>query len=88
MESVSKFLQRSVCGQSKVSAEQQNILDEIKEISRLIMYNECWFQSESDSNLIDACIYQRAELNSRYRYLINEAKQCGLSCAVEEGRRQ
>lgn len=87
MESVLKFFQRSDCGQSKTSAEKQKILDEIKEISRLIMYNECWFQSESDSDLIDACIYQRAELNSRYRYLINEAKQCGLSCSVEEGRR-
>lgn len=73
---------------SKTSVEKQKILDEIKEISRLIMYNECWFQSESNSDLIDACIYQRAELNSRYRYLINEAKQCGLNCPVEEGRRQ
>ena len=87
MESVSKFLQKSGCGQREVPAEQQKILDEIREISKLIMYNECWFQSESDSNLIDACIYQRAELDSRYRYLINEAKQCGISRPAEEGRR-
>ncbi len=84
MESVLKLLQRTGCAanvqEEKVNKEK--LLSEIKDVSRLLAYNECWFQFESNNDLIDACIFQREELQARYRYLLSEAKKCGVSCAA------
>ena len=82
MESVLRLFQRTNCAVEKSDADKQKLLLEIKEISRLLVYNEYWFQLESNTDLIDACIYQREELQARYRYLLSEAKKCGVSCAA------
>ena len=86
MESVMKLLQRNgserTAGkEEKVSVNQRNILEEIREVSRQLAYNDCWFQLECDGNLIDACIYQREELRARYRYLLDLAKRNEVNCA-------
>lgn len=80
MESVLKLIQRTDCAVVKENDDRKRIVDEIKEVCRLIACNDCWFELECDENLIDACIYQREELNSRYRYLLNSARQQGISC--------
>ena len=80
MESVLKMIQRTNCASEKTDADRSRILDEIREVSRLLAYNDCWFQYECDDNLIEACIFQREELSARYRYLLGKAKQLGVSC--------
>jgi hypothetical protein len=82
MESVLKLLQRTDCAAEKPDVDQKKLLSEIKDVSRLLAYNECWFQFECNSDLIDACIYQREELKARYRYLLCQAKQYGVSSAA------
>lgn len=79
MESVLRLLQRTDSTVEAPSVNQEELLSEIRDVSRLIAYNDCWFQCECDSNLIDACIFQRAELQARYRYLLSRAKQDGVS---------
>lgn len=82
MESVLKLLQRTTdCEEVQNSHDRQQIIDAIRDVSRQLAYNDCWFQLESNEDLIDACIYQREELKSRYRYLLNLAKQKGVNCA-------
>lgn len=82
MESVLKLLQRTTdCEEVQNSLDRQQIIDAIRDVSRQLAYNDCWFQLESNEDLIDACIYQREELKSRYRYLLNLAKQKGVNCA-------
>ena len=82
MESVLKLLQRTTdCEEVQNSLGGQQIIDAIRDVSRQLAYNDCWFQLESNEDLIDACIYQREELKSRYRYLLNLAKQKGVNCA-------
>lgn len=56
--------------------EKQNLelLEEIKEVCSEMAKTENWFQMESNDDLIEACIYQREFLNSRYKYLINKVK--------------
>ncbi|OCN02347.1 hypothetical protein A7X67_14560 [Clostridium sp. W14A] len=82
MESVLKLLQHTTdCEEVQNGLDQQQIIDSIRDVSRKLAYNECWFQTESDENLIDACIYQREELKSRYRYLLKLAKQKSVNCA-------
>ncbi len=80
MESVLKLMQRTNCAVVKENEDTKRLVDEIKEVCRLIACNDCWFELECDENLIDACIYQREELNSRYRYLLKSARQQGISC--------
>lgn len=82
MESVLKLIQRADCAAVQENDEQKKrLLEEIKEVGRLIACNDSWFELECDDNLIEACIYQREALNSRYRYLLKAAKQQGVSCA-------
>ena len=79
MESVLKLLQRTESAAETTKVDQERLLSEIKDVSRLLAYNECWFQFERDSDLIDACIFQREELRARYRYLLSRAKESGVS---------
>ncbi|MBW7573242.1 DUF2508 family protein [Caproiciproducens faecalis] len=81
MESVLKLVQRTDCAAVQENEDKKKIVEEIKEVCRLIACNDCWFELECDENLIDACIFQREELHSRYKYLLNLAKQRGISCA-------
>lgn len=81
MESVLKLLQRTGYNAEKDSRNSARILEEIREVSRQLVYNDCWFQFECDGNLIDACIYQREALRARYRYLLDLAKQNDVNCA-------
>ena len=41
------------------------------------------FAMESDSDLIEACIYEMEALRARYRYLLKTAKQEGLVAVSE-----
>ena len=59
--------------------EQGKLLEEIRQINKLIAYNNIWFQMECDGDLVDACVYQREELLARYRYLLRIAKAQGIT---------
>ncbi len=52
----------------------KSLLEEIKKTSRSLSYTDMWFNCETDSDLIDSCIYQREALNARYSTLIMQAK--------------
>ena len=80
MESVLKLIQRTNGAVAQENDDKKWLVDEIKEVCRLIACNDCWFELECDENLIDACIFQREELNSRYRYLLTLARQQEISC--------
>ncbi len=84
MESVMKLFQRTDDTTKKADTENEKLLLEIKNVSHMLAYNNCWFDMECDSDLIDACIYQREELQARYRYLLNLAKQKGITSAVSK----
>lgn len=79
MESVLKLFQRVSTAVVKEDKSHDNLLEEIREVSRQIAYNECWFQNECDSDLIDACVFQREALRARYRYLLNLARNRGIN---------
>ena len=56
------------------------LLDEIKDTVRQINATHNWFNTESNADLIDACVYQIESLEHKYRYLLRLAKESGLSC--------
>lgn len=83
MEIVLKMFHGAACaGENAAEVSRSGLLSEIKDVSRQLAYNDCWFQSERDSSLIEACIYQRRGLEARYRYLMELARRNGINCAA------
>ena len=58
----------------KTNSNTQKIKDEINEICTELEKTNIWFQTEVESDLIEACILQREVLNARYRHLISKMK--------------
>ena len=60
--------------------DSQSILEQIKQVNKLINCADLWFENEKDEALIESCIYQREALNARYKYLLTMAKEQNLKC--------
>ena len=73
---MSKFFQKSLTGKALSKPPYQ---DEIRLITAQLACLDTWFQIEEDSDLVEACIYQRESLNARYRYLVRKAKETNIS---------
>ena len=67
MESVLRLFLRNDCKVEKTEVEKQELLSEIRDVSRRLAYNERWFEQECDSDLID---------------LLGLAKKYDLNCAA------
>lgn len=74
MENVLKLIKRTVSTYEESPDNNQELIEQIKDVCRQISCTESWFQSENDSDLIEACIHQREGLYARYRYLMRKAK--------------
>ncbi len=74
MENVLKIIKRSTSSYEKTNDNNQDLINEIKDVCRQISCTEQWFQAENDSDLIEACIHQREVLYAKYRYLMRKAK--------------
>ena len=63
---------------STQSINGNSILEQIKQVNRLMNCADLWFENELDEALIESCIYQREALGARYKYLITVAKRQNL----------
>lgn len=63
---------------STQSINGDSILEQIKQVNRLMNCADLWFENEIDEALIESCIYQREALGARYKYLITVAKRQNL----------
>ena len=63
---------------STQSINGDNILEQIKQVNKLMNCADLWFENEIDEALIESCIYQREALGARYKYLITVAKRQNL----------
>lgn len=63
---------------STQSINGDSILEQIKQVNRLMNCADLWFKNEIDEALIESCIYQREALGARYKYLITVAKRQNL----------
>jgi len=54
------------------------LLDEIRSTVSMINAMHQWFNTESDADLIEACVFQLESLEARYRYLLRLAKDRGI----------
>jgi|GEM_PF-1050424 len=63
----------------KPKKEEVPILDEIRSTVSMIHSMQQWFNTESDADLIEACVFQLESLEAKYRYLLRLAKDRGLN---------
>lgn len=65
----------------KLSEDKQHahLLDEIREVNRLLACNRQWFELETNQDMIEACIYEDQALQARYRHLLDVAKAQGIT---------
>ena len=76
-----QFLKIGKVAQVKKEASAQKIdpiLSELTEVVKNLKNIENRFDFETDSDMIDACIYEERALLSRYSFLLSLAKQKGL----------
>ena len=85
METVLKLIQRVDSRETdkKQEQEKRQLLEELREVARLMACNDLWFQLECDENLIEACIYQREALQARYGAAQRDQLR---TVSTEEGR--
>lgn len=57
------------------------VIQAIQEVCAQLDGVQARFEMESDSDLIDACIYEMEALRARYRYLLRQAKLEGVTAA-------
>ncbi len=63
----------------KPKKKETPILDEIRSTVSMIHAMQQWFNTESDADLIEACVFQLESLEAKYRYLLRLAKDRGLN---------
>ncbi len=56
------------------------ILHTLRQLEQEIQRNEAMFDLTSESDLMDACIYEGQALRSRYRYYHTLARSMGIRC--------
>ncbi|HEX2939391.1 MAG TPA: DUF2508 family protein [Ruminiclostridium sp.] len=56
-----------------------SLLEEIELIKLRLETVSSHFESQSDPDLVEACIYEMKSLSARYRYLLKEARSQGLT---------
>ena len=62
----------------KPKKKETPLLDEIRSTVDMIHAMQQWFNTESDADLIEACVFQLESLEARYRYLLRLAKDRGV----------
>ena len=68
----------------KKDIEKENIIKEIKRAQNDVVPAEKFFQFVNDPELVDVAIYNLEMKKSKYRYLINVAKQKGIRTSLKE----
>ncbi len=57
----------------------ETLLREIREVCEEMRCSDMRFSLAEDDSLIEACIYEREALRSRYRYLLGMARDRGIT---------
>ena len=58
--------------------EREEILSELERISDMLKKNETLFNIAEDEKMVEAVIYEQMSLQSRYIYMLNQAKAKGV----------
>lgn len=62
----------------KNNVHSDKILLELEEVKNQLEHAQLLFNSQTNLDLIDSCIYQIDSLEAKYNYLIKEARKKGI----------
>lgn len=86
MEGVAKavlrlpFLAKAKAEQdAQKTAENEQLIQEIRIVCDKIQSTEMKFQMICDDDLVESCIYELEALHAKYRFLLRQAKQQGVT---------
>lgn len=63
---------------SRSDREREEILSELERISDMLKKNETLFNIAEDEKMVEAVIYEQMSLQSRYIYMLNQARAKGV----------
>ena len=75
MLNVLKILKKKT---TRSNREREEILSELERISDMLKKNETLFNIAEDEKMVEAVIYEQMSLQSRYIYMLNQAKEKGV----------
>lgn len=61
-----------------------NLIEEMETVRTKLETATSHFESQSDPDLIEASIYEMKSLSARYRYLLREARQEGITKSMSD----
>ena len=64
---------------SPSAIDPQELLSEIRALEKQLKYNEALFNIVTESDLMDAIIYENLALQCRYRHYLALARECSIS---------
>ncbi len=67
----------------KNNRHSDKILLELAEVKDQLEHAQLLFNSQTNLDLIDSCIYQIDSLEAKYNYLIKEARKKGIKTDIE-----
>ncbi len=67
----------------KNNVHSDKILLELEEVKNQLEHAQLLFNSQTNLDLIDSCIYQIDSLEAKYNYLIKEARKKGIKNDIE-----
>lgn len=79
MENVIRGVFYSVTEKRAKENTEDKIIKEIESIRTRLYTAASHFDNESDPDLVEAIIYEMKSLTARYRYLLREAKNAGIT---------
>ncbi len=63
-----------------IPPDNDSLLMQIRDTSQKLRTAYNRFENECNEDLLDSIIYEIQSLKALYRYLIKQAKECGLEC--------
>ena len=63
---------------TRIDREREEILSELERITDMLKKNETLFNIAEDEKMVEAVIYEQMSLQSRYIYMINQARAKGV----------
>lgn len=76
LKSLEQILGRTAAAEPEM-VRTKEIMEELKELRMLLKANDTLFNMAVDSDLVDACIFERNALTARMNYLVRLAKSNG-----------
>lgn len=76
-------LPRHAAAKSEAELRNEQLIEDIADVRLKLQSAQCRFDYALDDEMVDATIYEIESLESRYGYLLKQAKSRGVFCGFQ-----